>query len=228
MLEGVAGASTAGPTNGVNVSWLRKTEYLSRDTTMSKQGTVTTDAACAASYIHLSPDMTAYFLFVLTFLTGRTQQKYPLTSPSPPKSLQSRRHSPTPTPYRTSSPYDTLRKATCWRWRPTNSCPTRTSGPTRTTCSGLLNGQARGHLTYVLVLFSSKELRLKEAVEHRLSTRDWTVQSCGRKRATASISSASTRRKRTKSQRSTNGYGGPRFPPKKTKRRYIFHEYLSF
>lgn len=46
MLEGVAGTSTGGAqTNGVNVSWLRKTEYLSRDTAMVKQNTATADAA---------------------------------------------------------------------------------------------------------------------------------------------------------------------------------------
>lgn len=54
MLDGVAGASSAAngsQTNGVNVSWLRKTEYLSRDTAMTKQASGAADAA----YVDLLP-----------------------------------------------------------------------------------------------------------------------------------------------------------------------------
>ncbi|KAG8870610.1 hypothetical protein FRB97_009583 [Tulasnella sp. 331] len=67
MLEGVAGASSAAngsqPT-GVNVSWLRKTEYLSRDTAMTKHASSAADAARDAAEIPVDTSLPAQILAI--------------------------------------------------------------------------------------------------------------------------------------------------------------------
>ncbi|KAG9012145.1 hypothetical protein FRB93_002288 [Tulasnella sp. JGI-2019a] len=67
MLDGVAGASSSASgsqPNGVNVSWLRKTEYLSRDTAMTKQALGAADAARDAAEIPVDTSLPAQILAI--------------------------------------------------------------------------------------------------------------------------------------------------------------------
>ena len=139
-----------------HVAWLRKTEYISRESTNKGSGQEPCVSRIILIYVPNHPNA------IITTVENtprrrlsmsRTARSWPLSRPrSPPPT---RAPSPPPPPLSTltrsstSRPYGTPTNRVSQLWNRTRCCPTRRFGRMRTICSGSVSGRESGMRMYV-------------------------------------------------------------------------------